>query len=95
MTELELFTGICEYLDIIFPDRGGGPFWGQGTYRKDLFKLFAASYDSCHLHGDQISQYLQDQWFPRRKISEGDRQAVSDICQAWSEWRYAWDNLPQ
>lgn len=95
MTESELFTQMCEYLDIIFPNGGGGPFWGQGSYRSDLFKLFAASYDSCHLHGDRIWQYLQDQWFPRKSISGDDRQTVFTICQAWSEWRYAWDNLPQ
>ena len=58
MTESELYREICEYLDIIFPDGGGGPFWSQGPYRDDLFRLFAKSYDSCHLHGDQIPASL-------------------------------------
>ena len=95
MTESELYTQMCGYLDGIFPDGGGGPYWGQGSYRSDLFKLFAASHDSCHLHGDQIWQYLQNQWFPGKRLSEDNRQAVFDICRAWSEWHYAWDNRPR
>lgn len=95
MTEAELFPRLCEHLDLIFPDDGDGPFWSQEPYRNDLFQLFAASHDSCHLHGDQLWLYLQDQWFPRKRFSEEDRQAVSDICRAWSEWRYAWDKLPR
>lgn len=61
MTEAELFPQICEYLDFIFPDDGDGPCWSQEPYRNDLFRLFAASHDSCHLHGDQLWSYLQDQ----------------------------------
>lgn len=95
MTKSEVFTQICQYLDIIFPDGGGGPFWSQESYRSDLFQIFAESYDSCPLHGDEISQYLNDQWFPRKKISETDRHTVFDICRAWSEWQYAWKKFPQ
>jgi hypothetical protein len=95
MMQPDLYRQLGGYLDDIFPDGGGGPFWGQEPYRSDLFKLFAASHDSCHLHGDQILEYLKDQWLPGKNLSEDDRNAVSDICQAWSEWRYAWDKRPQ
>jgi len=91
MTEQELYSRICNYLDIMFPDGGGGPFWGQEPYRSDLFQVFAASYDDCPLHGDQIWHHLQDQWSPRKKLSEKDSQAAFDICRTWSEWQYAWD----
>ena len=95
MTEPEALSRICEHLEFIFPDQSDGPYWGQEPYRSDLFQIFAASHGSCHLHGDRIWQYLQDQWFPRKNVSDDDRQAISDICRAWSEWRYAWDKLPQ
>jgi hypothetical protein len=95
MTQPDLYRQLGDYLDGIFPDGGGGPFWGQEPYRSDLFKLFAASHDSCHLHGDQIWQHLKDQWFPGKKLSEEDSNTVFDLCQAWSEWRYAWDKWPK
>jgi hypothetical protein len=91
MTDSELYRQFCEYLDSIFPDGGGGPSWSQEPYRSDLFKLFAASHGSCHLHGDEIRQYLRDQWFPGKNLSEEDSDAVFDICGAWSEWQYAWN----
>lgn len=95
MTESEAFTRILQYLEIILPDDGGGPFWGQEPYRSDLFQIFATSYDSCRLHGDRIWQYLQEQLFPRRRVSDDDRQSIFNMCQAWSEWRYAWDKIPR
>ncbi|OJW23407.1 MAG: hypothetical protein BGO49_02195 [Planctomycetales bacterium 71-10] len=95
MTESEVLSQIVEHLDLIFPDGGNGPFWSQEPYRSDLFKLFAASYETCPIHGDRIWLSLKDRWFPRRNLSEQDSRIVFEICQAWTEWKYAWDKFPR
>jgi hypothetical protein len=96
MTELEVFAELCACLDIVFPDDGGGPSWNQEQYRSDFFKVFAKSYDSCPLHGERIERHLEARWVPRKNdLSKKDRRSISEICQAWEEWRYAWDKFPR
>jgi hypothetical protein len=49
MTEPEALVRICENLEMLFPEGGGGPYWGQKPYRSALFEVFAASHGTCHL----------------------------------------------
>ena len=92
MTNDEICRQIIIRLNFILPSHDAESYWRQNTYRGDFFKLFAESYNSCKINGEQIEQHLNDHWLSQGICSEFTRQAIMEICQAWDEWGYAWDN---
>ena len=87
---------LLEHFDSLFPSGSGGsgPFWSQDPYRTDLFSIFRTAYPKGHLHGDHIAELLREQWYPQRPdLTEDQKSDVWDMCQAWSEWLYAWEEF--
>lgn len=93
--EFQVIEKMKQYLDQIFPENEPPIYWGQGSYRSDLFNIFTSAYQSSHMQGDPVFQLLKDQWRPNIERSKEETCSLQLMCQAWNEWVYAWDNHPR
>ena len=92
MTERDIYNEFARLLDFLFVTPGHPAFWQQEPYRSDFFKLFVESYPIHHLHGDRIAETLRETWLKQDDPRHDEKSDVLfEVCQAWTEWRYAWD----
>src|SRR3954453_18424500 len=80
-------------IETLFAGGGGPSFWQQVGYKTYIFRAFREAYAIESLHGDAVFEILSARHIhketPRREEKQG---ILRDICDAWSEWKYAWDN---
>jgi hypothetical protein len=91
LSKQQLFAKIERWLEIIFPEKfDHRPPWDNGSYKPALFEMFRESYvEGWRVHGDEILSHLRNDWSEYQRLDEDDRDKLSDICSAWSEWLYA------
>ena len=90
---IAILDAMWEDFEFLFGGGGQAAHWRQEPYRADFFKAFGSVYEIEPMHGDQVKHFLRERHLtrddPRReeKLNE-----LTEICDAWTEWKYAWDN---
>lgn len=70
--------------------------WGQETDRVDFFEAFARIYDIAPMHGDQVETFIRERYLVRNDPQYKEKvDTLHEICNAWSEWLYAWNKFPK
>ncbi len=88
----ESLERIEKWVDMMFPNDSGHPFWEQEPYKGMLFAIFFETYPRMRLHGDRIVEHFRETW--RRDHSEKEWETLNNIFRAWNQWVYAWDKHP-
>jgi hypothetical protein len=87
-------TALLAYFDRLYPvGPGNWPDWKQEPYRAELFTILRdALQRDRHVHGVEVWVLLERDWLPRRDdVDVHDRAVLRELCSAWSEWLYAFE----
>jgi len=91
-----ILDAMWENFETPFLGSGQPGHWRQEPYRSDFFKAFASVYEIEPMDGEQVKRFLKECHLrrddPRR---EEKAEELTQICDAWDEWKYAWDNYPK
>jgi hypothetical protein len=69
-------------------------YWGQDSYKSFIFRKFCETYAIQPLHGDAVFKHIEPRIEPA-PLRDEKLKALREICDAWSEWQYAFDNHPR
>ena len=93
---ITILDGMWQDFETLFLGGAQPAHWRQEEYRAEFFKAFASIYQIQAMYGDEVEDFLTERHLrrddPRR---EEKLQELSQICDAWSEWKYAWDNYTE
>jgi hypothetical protein len=79
----------------LFVGTGQPAHWRQGSYRTGFFDVFRETYSIQPLHGEQVADNLKERFLEQNdERYEEKLKVLNEICGAWDEWKYAWDNHP-
>ena len=93
---IDVLDRMWTWFELMFEGPGHHAHWRQESYRGEFFKAFATLYRTEPLHGDAVREFLRERRLPRQAARRKEKLDVLDeICDAWSEWKYAWDNFSQ
>jgi hypothetical protein len=74
---------------------GDQAHWRQEPYRSDFFAAFAEVYRVDSMHGDQVKAFFGDRHLHKNDPRYDEKMGVlREICDAWTEWEYAWRKSP-
>jgi hypothetical protein len=84
-------------LALLFAAGGQPAHWRQEPYRSDFFAAFAKVYRvDPAVDGERVKAFLGDQR-PYKSDPRYDEKMdeLAEICDAWTEWAFAWKKWPE
>jgi hypothetical protein len=81
---------MCEDFDFLFIG-GDQAHWRQEPYRSDFFAAFAEVSRVDPISRERVEAFFKDHHLSTSDPRYDEKMGVlSEICDAWSEWEYAW-----
>jgi hypothetical protein len=86
---------LLEFFHKLLPQDSLDMFWEQEPYKGELFQIFEAAYArGVRVHGDDIWEWAREEFIADRDdLNDDDKQHLFAMCEAWSDWLYAWERM--